>query len=60
MNTCEYCGGEGGFVEVIRGWRYDEDYERQVDCPACGGSGWVYVDPEQLDMDEAFEPLECP
>lgn len=58
MNTCENCDGEGGFVEIVQSWNYYEDTERWTDCPACGGSGMVYGDPPQLEMDEAFEPVE--
>jgi hypothetical protein len=36
MDACQNCGDDGGFVIIIDDYR-----ERWVDCPACGGSGWV-------------------
>jgi DnaJ-class molecular chaperone len=55
MNTCENCDGEGGWARIERNWYGEADSETWDDCPACGGCGWVYADPPQLDMDEAFE-----
>lgn len=60
MQTCDNCGGEGGFytpdappskwVDPTPGERWDE-------CPTCLGSGWVRGDAPQIEMGEAFEPL---
>jgi DnaJ-class molecular chaperone len=61
MTTCENCDGEGGFDYVATTWldggqRYVDGW---VECPACGGSGWVYGDePQQLTEDDLVERTE--
>jgi hypothetical protein len=46
MNTCDDCGGAGGYV----------DSEQWVDCPSCSGSGWVEEEaPPDLGIDDLDE-----
>lgn len=52
MTICENCEGEGGWASIFVNWYGEADEERWVECPACGGSGWVYADPPQLTMEE--------
>jgi hypothetical protein len=56
METCDNCGGEGGFYYS---WpaSWDDPYggESWEDCPACHGSGWVYGCAPQLDMEEVCD-----
>lgn len=42
LQTCENCGGDGGFAEE----------EAWVECPACGGSGWVRGCAEPLTLED--------
>lgn len=56
MTTCENCEGLGSW-EVVHGYDSEWGYEvaKWVACPACGGSGWVHGEPQQLTMEEVCD-----
>ncbi len=53
MNTCDDCGGEGGYAAPDQGSRWADDL--WIDCPSCNGSGWVDEMPPDLGMDDLDE-----
>jgi DnaJ-class molecular chaperone len=57
MNTCENCDGEGGFDYVTTTWLDHSGWyvNGWVECPTCGGTGWVDGEPPQLTMEEVCE-----
>jgi hypothetical protein len=57
MTPCENCDGKGGFDYTGTVWLDHSGHyaDGWVECPACGGTGWVCGEPQQLTEDDLIE-----